>query len=99
MDSIWYFDQDQKFGILTMFFQVTGATAYNSCSDLPALLLILILTASWPFRKKHSWFFRKYTIFLYYFIIVSMFVQIIGTMAENVEYINDNYINVDGSSL
>ena len=84
---------------MTILFQVTGATAYNSCSDLPALLLILVLAASWPFRKKHSWFFRKFTIFLYYFIICSLFSQIIGTMAENVEYINVNYINKEGSSL
>jgi hypothetical protein len=74
VDSIWFFDLDQKFGMLTIFFQVTGATSYNSCSDLPALLLILILTASWPFRKKHSWFYRKFNIFLFYFIIVSMFI-------------------------
>ena len=68
IDSEHFYNNNRNYYLGTLFFLLTQAMAFNSCADIPALILILINFAFYSYRKTYTQSFLKYTFFVIYFI-------------------------------
>lgn len=77
--------------MLTLLFQLFEAMAFNSCSDIPALFMILLLLAFYAFRKKYSIHYRQYSFFVIYFIQVNLLLKLIFQSVVRIDFIREGF--------
>lgn len=75
--------------MLTLLFQLFEAMAFNSCSDIPALFMILLLFAFYAYRKKYSIVYREYSFFVIYFIQVNLTLKVIFSSLIKIDFIRE----------
>ena len=75
--------------MLTLVFQLFEAMAFNSCSDIPALFMILLLFAFYAYRKKYSIIYREYSFFVIYFIQVNLTLKVIFSSLIKIDFIRE----------
>jgi hypothetical protein len=73
----------------TLLFQLLEAMAFNSCSDIPALFMILLLFAFYAYRKKYSVVYREYSFFVMYFIMITLTMKVIFSSLIRIDFIRE----------
>lgn len=91
VDSDHFYQLNRKFFMLTLLFQLFEAMAFNSCSDIPALFMILLLLAFYAFRKKYSIHYRQYSFFVIYFIQVNLLLKLIFQSVVRIDFIREGF--------
>jgi hypothetical protein len=87
IDSTHFYSGNKKYFEVTMLTQLFGTMAINSCSNMPALILILILCAIYPFRKKISTTYRKLSFFIMYLIIYMLIFKFLFMTIARIQFI------------
>jgi hypothetical protein len=87
IDSTHFYSLNKRFFEGSMLAQLFGAMACNSCSDMPALILILILCAIYPLRKKVSITYRKLCFFMMYLIIYMLIFKFLFISIARIRFI------------
>lgn len=87
VDSTHFYTGNKKFFEGAMLTQLFGAMACNSCSDMPVLILILILCAIYPLRKKISTTYRKLSFFIMYLIIYMLIFKFLFMSIARIKFI------------
>ena len=68
LDSDHFYRQNQKFFLGIILFELLQSMVFNSCSDIPTLFMLLVLFASYAYRKVYTRAFLRYTFVLVYYI-------------------------------
>ena len=63
--------------------------AFNSCSDIPALFMILLLFAFYAYRKQYSVAYREYSFFVIYFIQINLTLKVIFSSVIRIDFIRE----------
>ena len=87
IDSEHFYSNNRKYYLGTLLFLLVQAMAFNSCCDIPALILILINFAFYAYRKTYTQTFLKYTFFVIYFIQVIIFLKLLNMIFRNIDFI------------
>ena len=89
VDSDQFYQLNRKFFMPTLMFQLFEAMAFNSCSDIPALFMILLLFAFYAYRKQYSVAYREYSFFVIYFIQINLTLKVIFSSLIRIDFIRE----------
>jgi hypothetical protein len=67
LDCGWFYNQNQRFFVLSLLSLLFEAMNFNSLSDIPPLFLLLLMFAFYGVRKQYSIIYRNFTFFIMYF--------------------------------
>ena len=71
-----FYNYNQLFFMMTLFFKLFESVTFNSLSCVPGLMLIIILFAAYELRKTYSQFFRTFSFVTVYWIRLMMIIKI-----------------------
>ena len=60
---------------------------FNSCSDIPTLFMLLIMFASYAYRKVYTRLFLTYTFVLVYFIQLVLILKLINEIITRIQFL------------
>jgi len=86
VDSNYFYLWNRVFFVLILLFELSQSMAYNSCSDIPALLMILVMFAFYAYRKANTRLFLQYTFIVVYFIQFIITLKIINEIVRNIDF-------------
>jgi len=86
VDSNHFYMLNRVFFVLILLFELSQSMAYNSCSDIPALLMILVMFAFYAYRKANTRKFLQYTFIVVYFIQFIITLKIINEIVRNIDF-------------
>jgi hypothetical protein len=88
IDSTHYYAWNSYFFTWCIIFQLMGAMACNSASDLPSIIAILILGSLYPYRKKLV-LYRKMCFYTVYWIVSILLFKIIFSNMLRIGFIQE----------
>lgn len=87
LDSDHFYRQNQKFFVSIILFELLQSMAFNACSDIPALFMLLILFAFYAYRKVYTRAFLQYTFLLVYFIQLTLALKVINESLTRIRFV------------
>jgi len=87
VDSHHFYTWNTTFFILSIILVLFQAMVNNSASDIPSLFFILILFATYMFRKKYTKVYLQYTFFVIYYLHFILILKIINEIMVNIDFI------------
>lgn len=91
IDCDWFVKSNKLFFVLFLVFIMGGAMNYNSLSDIPSLLMILILASFYAFRKQYYLTYGKFVIFMAYFMHIAVLLKIYCVLFFSMSTITDYF--------
>lgn len=88
IDSTHYYSWNSYFFTCCIVFQLMGAMACNSASDLPSIIFILILGSLYPWRKKMV-LYRKMCFYCIYWVVSILLFKLIFSNVLRIGFIQD----------
>ena len=89
IDSQYFYKFNTKFFLMAVFFQMSAAMSFNSLSDAPQMVIILILAAFYANRKLHSQAYRKASFFMIYFMMTMLSLKLINDILNRIPFVRD----------
>jgi hypothetical protein len=89
IDCQYFYSFNTKFFLSAIIFQMFAAMSFNSLSDTPQMIIILILAAFYANRKQHSQSYRKASFFMIYFIMTMLSLKLINDILNRIPFVRD----------
>lgn len=68
VDSYFFYGMNQFFFVVSLLFTLFQAMTFNSCSDIPTLFLVLMIFATYAYRRTNRVAIFQYIFFVVYYI-------------------------------
>lgn len=89
IDSDYFYSFNTKFFLTAVLFQMFAAMSFNSLSDTPQMLIILILAAFYANRKQHSQSYRRASFGMIYFMMTMLSLKLINDILNRIPFVRD----------
>ena len=83
-----FYKWNQTFYAIAILFTLLESVSFNSCSSLPGVFLIIILSSMYDLRKRYSYFYRTLSFVVGYYIHFIMAIKLGALIYLRIEYIN-----------
>jgi hypothetical protein len=87
VDSYHYFTWDRIFFVLSLLSTLFQAMVNNSAADIPSLFFILIMFATYMFRKTFTKIYLQYTFFVMYYLHFVLLLKLSNEILVNIDFV------------
>jgi hypothetical protein len=82
---------NQKFFIGSLFFAILQAMSFPSCSEVPAMIMIILIFSFFLIRKDIAAVYRKYSFFVIYYLHFTLTLKFLFRVVSGIDFI-DNFM-------
>jgi hypothetical protein len=85
-----FYRMNQKFFIGSLLFAILQAMSFPSCSEVPAMLMIILIFSFYLIRKDIAAVYRRYSFFVIYYLQFTLTLKFLYRVVSGIDFI-DNY--------